>query len=142
DSGHSMGSLSRDFTLSRVVFSSMQAVASTPDHKPIKKMQCQMGGVQNASKPSRFQQFHEVAQSLKQDESLRQCISCNSAARFDKAMKRAVCTRISCAFDFCTLCQSSFHGSTPCRSSVRTFSTSQKTLLAGSARSKRNVRRL
>lgn len=60
DSGHSMGSLSRDFTLSRVVFSSMQAVASTPVHKPIKKLQCQTGGVQNTSKPSRFQQFHEV----------------------------------------------------------------------------------
>ncbi|KAK2896268.1 hypothetical protein Q8A67_010756 [Cirrhinus molitorella] len=142
DSGCSVGSLSRDFTLSRVVFSSMQAVASTPVHKAIRKPQCQTGGGQNESKPSRFQQFHEVAQSLKQDESLRPCILCRSAARYDKAMKRAVCTRISCAFEFCTLCQSAFHGSTPCRSSVRTFSTSQKTLVAGSARSKRNVRRL
>uniref|UniRef100_A0A8C2L6D6 F-box protein 5 n=1 Tax=Cyprinus carpio TaxID=7962 RepID=A0A8C2L6D6_CYPCA len=142
DSSHSVGSLSRDFTLSRVVFSSMQAVASTPVHKAIKKLQCQTGGAQNASKSSRFQQFQEVARSLKQHESLRSCILCGSAARFDAAMQRAVCTRGSCAFDFCTLCQSAFHGSAPCRNSVRTVSASQKTLVAGSARSKRNVRRL
>ncbi|XP_058652709.1 F-box only protein 5 [Onychostoma macrolepis] len=142
DSGRSAGSLSRDFTLSRVVFSCMQTVASTPVHKAIKKPQCQTGGVRNASKSSRFQQFHEVAQSLKQDEALRSCILCGFAARYDAAMKRAVCSRTSCAFEFCTLCQSEFHSSVPCRSTVRTSSASQKTLLAGSARSKRNVRRL
>ncbi|XP_016119690.1 F-box only protein 5-like [Sinocyclocheilus grahami] len=142
DSGRPMGSLSRDFTLSRVVFSCMQTVASTPVHKAIKKPQCKTGGAQNASKPSRFQQFHEVARSLKQHESLRSCILCGSAARFDAAMQRAICTRGSCAFDFCTLCQSAFHSSAPCRNSVRTISASQKTLIAGSARSKRNVRRL
>ncbi|XP_026133509.1 F-box only protein 5-like [Carassius auratus] len=142
DSGRLMGSLSRDFTSSRVVFSSMQTVASTPVHKAIRKLQCQTGGAQNASTSSRFQQFHEVAQSLKQHESLRSCIVCSSAARFDEAMQRAVCTRISCAFDFCTLCQSAFHGSASCRNSVQTRSASQKTLIAGSARSKRSVRRL
>ncbi|XP_043112054.1 F-box only protein 5 [Puntigrus tetrazona] len=143
DSGRSSGSLSRDFTLSRVVFSSMQAVASTPVHKAVKKPPCKTGGGQKASKSSRFQQFHEVAQSLKQDESLRSCILCGFAARYDAAMKRAACSRDGCGFEFCTLCQSAFHGSAPCRSTVRSFSASQKTtLLAGSTRSKRNVRRL
>lgn len=59
DSGRPVGSLSRDFTLSRVVFSCMQGVASTPIHKSV-KTQCQTSGGQNTSRPSRFQQFHEV----------------------------------------------------------------------------------
>ncbi|CAM4727943.1 unnamed protein product [Leuciscus chuanchicus] len=139
DSGHTMGSLSRDFTLSRVVFSCMQAVASTPVQK---KSQCQTGGAQNSFKSSRFQQFQEAARSLKQHESLRSCVLCGSPARFDSEMQQAVCTRISCAFEFCTLCHSAFHNSDPCRKSVRAFTPSQKTLVAGSARSKRNVRRL
>ncbi|XP_026079259.1 F-box only protein 5-like [Carassius auratus] len=138
DSGRSAGSLSRDVTLSRVVFSCMQTVASTPVHKAVKKP----GGARNTSKSSRFQQFHEVAQSLKQDESLRPCILCGFAARYDAAMKKAVCSRSGCAFEFCTLCQSAFHSSAPCRNTLQSFSTSQKTLLAGSARSKRNIRRL
>lgn len=142
DSGRPVGSLSRDFTLSRVVFSCMQGVASTPIHKAVKKTQCQTSGGQNTSRPSRFHQFHEVAKSLKQDESLRACVLCGSPARFDGVMQRAICTRLSCAFDCCTRCQSTYHGSAPCRSTVRTFSTSQNTLVAGSARSKRSVRRL
>lgn len=141
--GRPMGSLSRDFTLSRVVFSCMQGVASTPIHKAVKKVPCQTNGVQN-TRSSRFQQFYQVAKSLKQDESLRACVLCGSPARFDDAMQRAVCTRLSCAFDCCTMCQLPFHSSDPCRSTVRSFSSnsSQRTLIAGSARSKRNVRRL
>ncbi|XP_056617069.1 F-box only protein 5 [Triplophysa dalaica] len=142
DSGRHVGSLSRDFTLSRVVFSCMQGVASTPIHKAVKKSQCQMSGGQTASRPSRFLQFREVAKSLKQHESLRACVLCGSPARFDGAMQRAICTRHSCAFECCTRCQSTYHGSAPCRSSVRTCSSSQNTLIAGSARSKRSVRRL
>lgn len=64
DSGRSAGSLSRDFTLSRVVFSCMQTVASTPVHKAVKKPQCQTGGAKNASRSSRFQQFHEVKKKI------------------------------------------------------------------------------
>lgn len=64
DSGRSAGSLSRDLTLSRVVFSCMQTVASTPVHKAVKKPQCQTGGARNTSKSSRFQQFHEVKERI------------------------------------------------------------------------------
>ncbi|KAI7805460.1 F-box only protein 5 [Triplophysa rosa] len=142
DSGRPVGSLSRDFTLSRVVFSCMQGVASTPIHKAVKKTQCQTSGGQNTSRPSRFQQFHEVAKSLKQHESLRACVLCGSPARFDGVMQQAVCMRRSCLFESCTRCHSAYHGSAPCRSTVRTFSSSQNALVAGSARSKRSVRRL
>lgn len=86
--------------------------------------------------------FFQAARSLKQHESLRSCVLCGSPARFDSDMQQAVCTRISCAFEFCTLCQSAFHNSDPCRKSVQAFTPSQKTLVAGSTRSKRNVRRL
>ncbi|XP_051506744.1 F-box only protein 5-like [Myxocyprinus asiaticus] len=142
DSGRPVGSWTRDFTSSRVVFSCVQAVASTPVHRAVKKLQSQTGGVQNTPQSSRFQQFHEAAKSLKQHESLRACILCGSPARFDAAMQRAVCTRLSCAFEFCTQCQSAFHSSAPCRSATRMFSAPQNTLIPGSARSKRNVRRL
>ncbi|XP_052007228.1 F-box only protein 5-like [Xyrauchen texanus] len=142
DSGRPVGSWTRDFTLSRVVFSCVQAVASTPVHKAVKKPLCQTGGLQNTSRSSRFQQFQEVGKTLKQHESLRACILCGFPARFDASMQRAVCTRLSCAFEFCTQCQSAFHSSAPCRSAARMFSAPRNTLVAGSARSKRNVRRL
>lgn len=60
DSGRSVGSLSRDFALDRVVFSCMQTVSPPPVHKAVKKLPCQMGGAQNAAKSSRFQQYVEV----------------------------------------------------------------------------------
>lgn len=64
DPGRSTGSLSRDFGLSRVVFSCLQSVASsTPGHKPTKKTHGLRDGTQNAAKPSRFAEFHEVSRS-------------------------------------------------------------------------------
>ncbi|TSN48452.1 F-box only protein 5 [Bagarius yarrelli] len=139
-SERSTGSLSRDFGLSRVVFSCLQSVASsTPSHKSSKKSHSQ-----TEAGSSRFTEFHEASKSLKEHEALRSCRLCGSPARYDSAMKRAVCLRASCAFDFCSLCQSAYHGSTKClRGIVRTSSPRCQTApLAGSARSKRNIRRL
>ncbi|MCJ8730873.1 hypothetical protein PDJAM_G00189430 [Pangasius djambal] len=147
DSRRSTGSLSRDFGLSRMVFSCLQSVASsTPGHKPTKKTHSQADSTRNAAKPSRFAEFHEATKTLKGHEALRSCRLCGSPARFDSAMKRAVCMRASCAFDFCSLCQSAYHRSTPCpRGIIKASSSSphcQTAPLAGSARSKRSIRRL
>ncbi|KAI4891850.1 hypothetical protein NFI96_022341, partial [Prochilodus magdalenae] len=141
DSGRSMGSLSRDYCLSRVVLSCLQTrvTSSTPIHKA-KTTQNQTDGT---PKTSRFAEFHEAAKSLKSHEALRCCRLCGSPARFDSAMQRAICTRISCAFDFCSQCQSAFHGSSPCqRGMIRASLRSQTVPIAGSARSKRSIRRL
>ncbi|KAF4090052.1 hypothetical protein AMELA_G00047580 [Ameiurus melas] len=142
--GKLKGSLSRDLGLSRVVFSCLQSVASsTPGHKPVKKTLRQTDGTENAAKPSRFAEFHEAAKSLKGHEALRSCRLCDSPARFDSAMKRAVCMRTSCAFVFCSLCQSAYHGSSPCQRGIIKASPHCQTVpLAGSARSKRSIRRL
>ncbi|XP_072532914.1 F-box only protein 5 [Salminus brasiliensis] len=144
ESGRSMGSLSRDFGLSRVVFSCLQTVASsTPVQKHTKKALTHTDGTLATPKPSRFAEFYEATKSLKCHEALRSCRLCGSPARYDSAMQRAVCTRGSCAFDFCSQCQSDYHGSTPCqRTKIRSSSRSQTVLVACSTRSKRNIRRL
>ncbi|XP_060727324.1 F-box only protein 5 [Tachysurus vachellii] len=144
DSGRSTGSLSRDFGLSRVVFSCLQSVASsTPGHKATKKSNSQTDESRTSTKPSRFTEFHEATKSLKRHEALRSCRLCGSPARYDAAMKRAVCLRASCAFDFCSLCQSAFHGSTQCqRGIIKASPHCQSVPLAGSTRSKRSIRRL
>lgn len=130
-------SLTRDAALSRVVLSSMQRMASSSKQGTSASLK--------TPKCSRFNQYLEAASALKQHESLRQCTRCGSPAKHLKEAQRATCTRLSCQFEFCTLCQESFHGSTPCRE-LRPrphFSSFQTpTILPGSARSKRNIRRL
>uniref|UniRef100_A0A8C6UJ00 ZBR-type domain-containing protein n=1 Tax=Neogobius melanostomus TaxID=47308 RepID=A0A8C6UJ00_9GOBI len=144
---HSCG-LTRDPSLSRVVLSSLQLVATQPSSAPPRS--CGKKGNTASVKTitpkcSRFNQYVEAASALKQHESLRHCKRCGSPATFLKEAQRATCTRLSCQFDFCTCCQKSFHGSTPCRELQPRlhFSASKtSTILPGSARSKRNVRRL
>ncbi|XP_076831148.1 F-box only protein 5 [Brachyhypopomus gauderio] len=142
--GRSVGSLSRNVGLSRVVFSCLQSVASsTPVHKPAKKTVHHTDNTLTTPKSSRFTEFFEAAKSLKVHEELRCCRLCGSPARFNPAAQRAMCTRASCLFEFCSLCQSAYHGSAPCqRGVVRLSPRSQNALIAGSARSKRSVRRL
>ncbi|KAL0964541.1 hypothetical protein UPYG_G00325390 [Umbra pygmaea] len=128
-------SLTRDATLSRVVMSCVQRVASPPTQSSTKKL---------VSRQSRFKQYLEAASSLKQCESLKRCMRCSSPAKYDEGATRAICTRLSCAFDFCTQCLGPFHRSSPCHVvPTRSPGSSRATpILIGSTRSKRNVRRL
>ncbi|XP_042562689.1 F-box only protein 5 [Clupea harengus] len=145
------GSFSRDFARSRVVLSSMQRITSTPVSTPSKKVVLRKNvtpGQAASKKTSQFQKFQEAARTLKQHEGLRACRQCNSPARYDSAMKRAVCTRASCAYDFCTLCLASFHGSSSCRTGVLGSTPSSRSSspaaahLPCSKQSRRNIRRL
>ncbi|XP_067370528.1 F-box only protein 5 isoform X2 [Channa argus] len=146
--------LTRDAAVSRVVLSCMQNLASsstqsslststsssssasTPGCK-VQRRTSQKGG----APISRLSEYVQVASSLKQHESLRQCKLCGSPATHLAKAQRATCTRSSCLFDFCTRCQEAFHGSTPCRT-VQPRSSKATTILPGSAHSKRNIRRL
>ncbi|GLD66448.1 F-box only protein 5 [Lates japonicus] len=104
----------------------------------------QKGNMPN-SQCTRFKDYIQAASTLKQHESLRPCKRCGSPATHSAETQRATCMRLSCLFDFCTCCQEAFHGSTPCRTvQPRTqFLTSKTTpIIPGSARSKRNIRRL
>ncbi|KAM7385337.1 hypothetical protein PAMP_001425 [Pampus punctatissimus] len=148
--------LTRDVTVSRVVLSCMQTLSSsstpsssssssTPGCGVNKRTSLVHKGSTSNSQCTRFEGFMQAANCLKQHESLRQCKRCGSPAKHTAESQRAICTRISCLFDFCTCCQEAFHGSTPCRvvQPRHHFPTSKTTpVIPGSARSKRNIRRL
>uniref|UniRef100_UPI003AAA8E75 F-box only protein 5 n=1 Tax=Centroberyx gerrardi TaxID=166262 RepID=UPI003AAA8E75 len=155
--------LTRDVALSRVVLSCMQTLASsspssssssssssTPSCRanrrapPSQKDHTHTPHT-HSSQRTRFTEYLEAASGLKQHESLRPCKRCGSPATHLSEAQRATCTRPGCLFDFCTRCQEAFHGSSPCRAVLpRPHQHSAKTtpILAGSARSKRNLRRL
>ncbi|XP_034040787.1 F-box only protein 5 [Thalassophryne amazonica] len=152
--------LTRDVAVSRVVLSSMQTLASTskstssssaPSSSSIvscrvnrRATSSQKSNTPNAPN-SRFDQFVQVAGTLKRGQSLRRCRRCGSPAIELPVVQRATCTRQSCLFDFCTCCQEAFHGSSPCRvvqprSHFHTVKTDS--IIPGSAHSRRNIRRL
>lgn len=88
-----------------------------------------------------FHSFYlQAASTLKQHESLRACKRCGSPATHLNEVEKATCTRLSCLFTFCTRCQESFHGSTPCRTMTPRANFSKTS--PGSAHSKKNIRRL
>ncbi|XP_072293108.1 F-box only protein 5 [Eucyclogobius newberryi] len=145
--------LTRDASLSRLVLSSMQRVActhSSPSQpSPAQLKNCRTLGNSSSSltaeRPNctRFNQYVEAARTLKQHESLQRCKRCGSPATHSREAQRATCTRSSCQFDFCTGCHEAFHDSTPCRMvNPRPHFMSKSSILPGSTRSKRNVRRL
>lgn len=143
--------LTRDVTVSRMVLSSMQRVATSSTSSQSSPLSSGTKGNSVSSLKTktpdctRFDQYVKAASTLKNNESLRHCKRCGSPATHLKEAQRATCTRLSCQFDFCTCCQEAFHGSTPCRvvHPRPHFSTSKtSTILPGSARSKRNIRRL
>ncbi|XP_073338351.1 F-box only protein 5 [Pagrus major] len=147
--------LTRDVAVSRVLLSCMQTLASstpsssssssssTPSCKINRRtLSSQKSGTPNCT---RFNEYMKAASNLKQHESLRPCKRCGSPATHFTEVQRAKCMRPSCLFDFCTVCQESYHGSTPCRVvQPRSHFPSTKTtpIIPGSARSKRSIRRL
>ncbi|KAM4600161.1 F-box only protein 5 [Fundulus diaphanus] len=148
--------LTRDVVASRMVLSCMQTLASssTPASSQSSSTQsCRSTRLTATSKKGslpnpqceRFHEYVQAASSLKQHESLRSCRRCNSPAVHSPEIQRAKCTRSSCLFDFCTRCQEPYHSSAPCRTVKPSLclTTSKKSpIIAGSARSKRSIRRL
>ncbi|KAM9847927.1 F-box only protein 5 [Aulostomus maculatus] len=148
--------LTRDGAVSRVVLSCMQALAtpSSSSSSPASSTSCcgvnrgvatSQKSSKSTSQGARFSEYTQAASSLKQHESLRPCKRCGSPATHSAEVQRATCTRSNCKFDFCTCCREAFHGSTPCRvvEPRLHFPTSDSTsIIPGSARSKRNIRRL
>ncbi|XP_028983616.1 F-box only protein 5 [Betta splendens] len=151
--------LTREVAVSRVVLSCMQTLASsntqsassssstssTPSCKLNRRSASSQKGNTPTSQCTRFKEFMQAASGLKQHESLRHCKRCGSPATHSAEAQRATCTRSSCLYDFCTRCQETFHGSTPCRTvQPRTHFVNSRTtpITPGSTRSKRNVRRL
>ncbi|XP_029377402.1 F-box only protein 5 isoform X2 [Echeneis naucrates] len=143
--------LTRDVAVSRVVLSCMQPMASS-SCSPSSPLSSKIGQTAPSPKESapksrctHFEEFLQASSSLKQHESLRSCKRCGSPATYSAEIQRATCKRLNCGFDFCTNCQEAFHGSAPCRTVQprSQFHTSRTpSIIPGSARSKRNIRRL
>ncbi|XP_058591691.1 F-box only protein 5 isoform X3 [Neofelis nebulosa] len=83
-----------------------------------------------------------VAKTLKENESLKACIRCNSPAKYDCYLQRAICKREGCGFDYCTRCLCNYHTTNEC-SNGKPLKANYKTgPLPGTKTSKKNLRRL
>ncbi|CAM9566644.1 unnamed protein product [Lampetra planeri] len=90
---------------------------------------------------SQHERFMAVGRTLHSDEFLRKCPRCQSPARVRCAEERALCTRESCTYDFCVICQCLWHGARPC-SPAQTARRGPMEALPGTKQSKRNLKRL
>ncbi|XP_078505172.1 F-box only protein 5-A-like isoform X1 [Lissotriton helveticus] len=132
----------RTYAVCRAALTSVQK-ATSPKSKSSKKSTRHTQNTEETVQYSRHTQFIEVAKSLKNDESLKVCVSCLSPAKYDSYMHRATCSRDSCGFDFCTKCHCKFHFSKDCMSSrPDTSNHARHGPLPGSKKSKQNLRRL
>ncbi|KAJ3609960.1 hypothetical protein NHX12_022054 [Muraenolepis orangiensis] len=127
--------LTRDSGHPRVVLSSMQTLAST--FSPAATSGIPPREQTPSSSQKRFNTFLQAASGLKSHEGLRCCRRCHSPARHNSETQRATCTRPSCEFDFCTLCQEAFHGARPCRTLKP-----HRTSVPGGKHNKHSLRRL
>ncbi|KFZ68870.1 F-box only protein 5, partial [Podiceps cristatus] len=126
----------REYVLCRAALASIQK--ATPSSILTKK-----GTRSKASKNhSRFMEFSEAAKTLKNTESLKVCHRCGSPAKYDSYLQRAMCSRESCCFDFCTKCMCSYHSSSDCMSGKAVKPSSKLGTLPGTKKSKQNLRRL
>ncbi|CAK6446503.1 unnamed protein product [Pipistrellus nathusii] len=97
---------------------------------------------QKGSTYSRHKEFSEVAKTLKKNESLKACIRCNSPAKYDCYLQRAVCKREGCGFDYCTRCLCNYHTTEDCLNGKPLKANYKMCPLPGTVKSKKNLRRL
>ncbi|XP_065525493.1 F-box only protein 43 [Lathamus discolor] len=89
---------------------------------------------------SRQEEYIKVAKTLCTDEAIKPCPRCQYPAKYQLIKKRGLCSRETCAFEFCILCLCAFHGSKECNS--LSAKQNKKDAPPGSAQSKRNLKRL
>lgn len=85
---------------------------------------------------------YQVAKTLKKNESLKACIRCNSPAKYDCYLQRAVCKREGCGFDYCTRCLCNYHTTEDCLNGKPLKANYKMCPLPGTVKSKKNLRRL
>uniref|UniRef100_A0A8C6TX80 F-box protein 43 n=1 Tax=Neogobius melanostomus TaxID=47308 RepID=A0A8C6TX80_9GOBI len=90
---------------------------------------------------SKREKFLEVAKTLFNDEYLKPCPRCQHPARCHSVKGEGVCSNADCGFQFCISCFCAFHGSKECNS-LSVHRSKKDILIPGSARSKRNIKRL
>ncbi|KFQ51568.1 PREDICTED: F-box only protein 43 [Nestor notabilis] len=89
----------------------------------------------------RQEEYIKVAKTLYTDEAIKPCPRCQYPAKYQLIKKWGLCSRETCAFEFCILCLHAFHGSKECNS-LSAKQKNKKDAPPGSAQSKRNLKRL
>ncbi|NXM17382.1 FBX43 protein, partial [Ploceus nigricollis] len=129
--------------LNRSALRPVQAQARTPilqtppSHTELTPRRC--SSVPHSA--NRQEEYMKVAKTLFTDEALKPCPRCQYPAKYQLVKKRGLCSRESCAFEFCILCLHAFHGSKECNS-LSAKRKNKKDAPPGSAQSKRNLKRL
>ncbi|KFO70761.1 F-box only protein 5, partial [Cuculus canorus] len=126
----------REYVLCRKALTSVQK-ATSPNNLNKKVTRSKA-----SKKHTRLVEFSEAAKSLKNTESFKACHRCGSPAKYDSYLQRAICSRESCGFDFCTKCMCCYHSSSDCMSGKAVKSISKLGPLPGTRKSKQNLRRL
>ncbi|XP_043448566.1 F-box only protein 5 isoform X1 [Prionailurus viverrinus] len=132
----------REYVMFRTALASVQKSAAQAHPKKDAQTKLSHPGDQKGSTYSRHNEFSEVAKTLKENESLKACIRCNSPAKYDCYLQRAICKREGCGFDYCTRCLCNYHTTNEC-SNGKPLKANYKTgPLPGTKTSKKNLRRL
>ncbi|XP_043918809.1 F-box only protein 5 [Protopterus annectens] len=141
---HSEDSLTRDFSSTRATLHTVQKATCrhlAPKEKELVQLSHSQQMKHTKETPSRYDEFRQVASTLRKDQSLRTCVRCGSPAKLDSFLQRAKCNRAGCGFDFCTKCLCGYHESRLCTA----YSPKQilkVDCLPGSKKSKKNLKRL
>ncbi|XP_049759973.1 F-box only protein 5 [Elephas maximus indicus] len=132
----------REHIMFRTALASVQKSATQSLPKRDTRAKLSNQGDQEGSTYSRYNEFSEVAKTLKNSESLKACVRCNSPAKYDGYLQRATCKRESCGFDYCTRCLCDYHTTKNCSSSNPLRASFKTGPLPGTKKSKKNLRRL
>ncbi|XP_054424957.1 F-box only protein 5 [Pteronotus mesoamericanus] len=132
----------REYVRFRTALASVQKSAAQPPSKNCARGKLSDAADQKGSTYSRHNEFSEVAKTLKKNESLKACIRCNSPAKYDCYLQRAICKREGCGFDYCTRCLCNYHTTKDCLNGKSLKASYKMGPLPGTKKSKTNLRRL
>uniref|UniRef100_G1PBE7 F-box protein 5 n=2 Tax=Myotis lucifugus TaxID=59463 RepID=G1PBE7_MYOLU len=134
--------LTREYGMFRTALASVQKSAAQTPLKNDAQDKLSDPADKKGSTYSWHSEFSEVAKTLKKNESLKACIRCNSPAKYDCYLQRAICNREGCGFDYCTRCLCNYHTTKDCSNGKSLKASCKMTPLPGTKKSKQNLRRL
>lgn len=134
--------LTREYGMFRTALASVQKSAAQTPLKNDAQDKLSDPADQKGSTYSWHNEFSEVAKTLKKNESLKACIRCNSPAKYDCYLQRAICNREGCGFDYCTRCLCNYHTTKDCSNGKPLKASCKMAPLPGTKKSKQNLRRL
>ncbi|XP_016071424.1 PREDICTED: F-box only protein 5 isoform X2 [Miniopterus natalensis] len=138
----SSDALTREYVMFRTSLASVQKSAAHTHPRNDAPSKLSDPSDQKGSSYSRHNEFSEVAKTLKNNESLKPCVRCNSPAKYDCYLQRAVCKREGCGFDYCTRCLCDYHTAKDCLNGKPLKASCKIDPLPGTKKSKKNLRRL